>query len=98
MVLLVVRCVPRRPCASFAAAGGGSAGLGGEEVAVAGGPSRTVSRMPEEKQDPANTQMFRAFVERGEQDTGRNGMRTALLLLAAAVLVALIVVVVVLAG
>ena len=25
--------------------------------------------MPEERQDPANTQMFRAFVERGEQET-----------------------------
>lgn len=53
--------------------------------------------MPEDKQDPANTQMFRAFVERGEQDTSPSGMRTALLLLAAAVLVALIAVVVILA-
>ena len=53
--------------------------------------------MPEEKQDPANTQMFRAFVERGEQDTGRNGARTALLLVAAAVVVALIVAIAVLA-
>jgi hypothetical protein len=53
--------------------------------------------MPEDKQDPANTQMFRAFVERGEQDPGRTGPRTALLLLAAAVVVALIVVVLVLA-
>lgn len=53
--------------------------------------------MPEDKQDPANTQMFRAFVERGEQDTTRTGARTALLLVAAAVLVALIVVLVIVA-
>jgi hypothetical protein len=53
--------------------------------------------MPEEKQDPANTQMFRAFVERGEQDSQQSGMRTALLLLAAAVLVAVVAVVVILA-
>jgi hypothetical protein len=53
--------------------------------------------MPEEKQDPANTQMFRAFVERGEQDTARSGTRTAVLLAAAAVLVALIVVLLIVA-
>ena len=46
--------------------------------------------MPEEKQDPANTQMFRAFVERGEQESSRQGMRTAFLLLAAAIVVALL--------
>ncbi len=43
--------------------------------------------MPEEKQDPANTQMFRAFVERGEQETTRNGSRTYLLIGAAVVIV-----------
>ena len=43
--------------------------------------------MPEERQDPANTQMFRAFVERGEQETDRRGMRTAYLLIAAAVVI-----------
>ena len=53
--------------------------------------------MPEEKQDPANTQMFRAFVERGEQDRTNSGMRTALLLAGAAVLVALIAVLVIVA-
>jgi hypothetical protein len=53
--------------------------------------------MPEEKQDPANTQMFRAFVERGEQDSRPSGLRTALLLLAAVVVVALVAVVVLLA-
>ena len=58
-------------------------------------PSRTVSRMPEEKQDPANTQMFRAFVERGEQDSARRGMPTAMLLLAAAVAVAVLAVVII---
>ncbi len=54
--------------------------------------------MPEEKQDPANTQMFRAFVERGEQETGRQGMRTAYVLLAVAVVIAIIAVVVILAS
>jgi hypothetical protein len=53
--------------------------------------------MPEEKQDPANTQMFRAFVERGEQDTGRPGMRTAYLVVAAAVVIVVIALVVVFA-
>ena len=57
---------------------------------------RSVPRMPEEKQDPANTQMFRAFVERGEQETGRPGMRTAYLLLAAAIVIAIVAVVVIL--
>jgi len=51
--------------------------------------------MPEEKQDPANTQMFRAFVERGEQDSDRRGVRTAMLLLAAAVIVAVLAVVII---
>ncbi|HST67112.1 MAG TPA: hypothetical protein VLM05_18185 [Mycobacteriales bacterium] len=53
--------------------------------------------MPEEKQDPANTQMFRAFVERGEQETGRAGMRTAYVLLAAAVVVLVVALVVIFA-
>lgn len=43
--------------------------------------------MPEEKQDPANTQMFRAFVERGEQEPARTGSRTYLLVGAAVVIV-----------
>jgi hypothetical protein len=59
--------------------------------------SRTVSRMPEEKQDPANTQMFRAFVERGEQETGRQGTRTAYLLVTAAVVIVVIALVVIFA-
>jgi hypothetical protein len=46
--------------------------------------------MPEERQDPANTQMFRAFVERGEQETDRRSMRTAYLLIAAAVVIVVI--------
>ena len=46
--------------------------------------------MPEEKQDPANTQMFRAFVERGEQETGRQGMRTSYVIAAAAVVVVIV--------
>lgn len=46
--------------------------------------------MPEEKQDPANTQMFRAFVERGEPDRGRKPMLPALLLLAAAAVIAVV--------
>ena len=51
--------------------------------------------MPEEKQDPASTQMFRAFVDRGEPDSGRRGMVPAVLLLVAAVVVAVVVVVLV---
>jgi hypothetical protein len=47
--------------------------------------------MPEEKQDPANTQMFRAFVERGEQDSARAGSRTPKILLAAAIAVVIVV-------
>ncbi|HEY6747348.1 MAG TPA: hypothetical protein VI357_16725 [Mycobacteriales bacterium] len=53
--------------------------------------------MPEEKQDPANTQMFRAFVERGEQETSRSGMRTAYVLAAAAVVVLIVALVVIFA-
>jgi hypothetical protein len=51
--------------------------------------------MPEERQDPANTQMFRAFVERGEQETDRRNMRTAYLLIAAAVVIVVIALVVI---
>jgi hypothetical protein len=52
--------------------------------------------MPEERQDPANTQMFRAFVERGEQETDRrSSMRTAYLLIAAAVVIVVIALVVI---
>lgn len=51
--------------------------------------------MPEEKQDPANTQMFRAFVDRGEQESSRHGMRTAFLVLAAAIVVALVAILVI---
>ena len=50
--------------------------------------------MPEEKQDPANTQMVRAFVERGEQESSAKGMRTAFLVLAAVIVLALIAIVV----
>jgi hypothetical protein len=53
--------------------------------------------MPEEKQDPANTQMFRAFVERGEQETDRKGMRTAYVIAAAAAVVVIIALVVIFA-
>lgn len=53
--------------------------------------------MPEERQDPANTQMFRAFVERGEPETDRRGMRTAYLLITAAVVIVVIALVVVFA-
>jgi hypothetical protein len=53
--------------------------------------------MPEERQDPANTQMFRAFVERGEQETDQRGMRTAYLLIAGAVVIVVIALVVVFA-
>jgi hypothetical protein len=42
--------------------------------------------MPEEKQDPASTQMFRAFVDRGEPEAGRRGMLPVLLLVAALVI------------
>lgn len=48
--------------------------------------------MPEEKQDPANTQMFRAFVERNEPEAGKRGM-LPLLLLAAALVVAVVAVI-----
>ena len=58
---------------------------------------RKVPRMPEERQDPANTQMFRAFVERGEQEPDRRGMRTAYLLIAAAVVIVIVALVVVFA-
>ena len=61
-----------------------------EEV---GGGGTTVARMPEEKQDPASTQMFRAFVDRGEPDGGRRGRMPAVLLLVAAVLIAIVTVV-----
>jgi hypothetical protein len=51
--------------------------------------------MPEEnRQDPANTQMFRAFVERGDMEKDTRRTRTAFLVLAAVVVVALIVVLV----
>lgn len=46
--------------------------------------------MPEEMQDPANTQMFRAFVERGEQETPNRSMKTAYILIAAAVVIVII--------
>jgi hypothetical protein len=46
--------------------------------------------MPEEKQDPANTQMFRAFVERGEQETQKRGMPTAYIAVAAAVVIVVV--------
>lgn len=50
--------------------------------------------MPEEKQDPASTQMFRAFVDRGEpQDGGRRGMLPAVLLLGAAIVIAVVTVI-----
>jgi hypothetical protein len=51
--------------------------------------------MPEEKQDPASTQMFRAFVDRGEPDSGRRGMVPAVLLVAAVVIAVVVVVLVV---
>jgi hypothetical protein len=51
--------------------------------------------MPEEKQDPANTQMFRAFVERGSQEDDRRGMRTAYVLVAAAVVIVIVALVVI---
>jgi hypothetical protein len=54
--------------------------------------------MPEEKQDPANTQMFRAFVERGEQETGRSGTRTAIIIAVAAVVVVIVALVVIFAS
>ena len=46
--------------------------------------------MPEEMQDPANTQMFRAFVERGEQDA-EPGSRLPQILIAAAIAVVIVV-------
>ena len=49
--------------------------------------------MPEEKQDPADTQMFRAFVARGEPEGGRRGMLPAVLLLVAAVVLAVVTVI-----
>jgi hypothetical protein len=49
--------------------------------------------MPEEKQDPASTQMFRAFVDRGEPESGRKRMVPAVLLLAAAVVIAIVAVI-----
>jgi hypothetical protein len=54
--------------------------------------------MPEERQDPANTQMFRAFVERGDQEQDRRGMRTAYVLIAAAVVIVIVALVVVFAN
>jgi hypothetical protein len=54
--------------------------------------------MPEERQDPASTQMFRAFVERGEQEPDRRGTRTAYLLVAVAVVIVVIALVVVFAN
>ena len=56
-------------------------------------PRRTVARMPEEKQDPANTQMFRAFVARGEEEQARRGMSPAVLAVIAAVVIAIVAVV-----
>jgi hypothetical protein len=46
--------------------------------------------MPEERQDPANTQMFRAFVERGQQEDDRRGVRTAYVLIAVAVAIVVV--------
>ena len=43
--------------------------------------------MPEEKQDPATTQMFRAFMDRGEPSGARRGMLPAVLLLLVAAIV-----------
>ena len=57
------------------------------------GSGITVSRMPEEKQDPASTQKFRAFVDRGEPSRGRRGMRPGVLLLVAAIVVAVVAVI-----
>lgn len=53
--------------------------------------------MPEEKQDPANTQMFRAFVERGEQDRSRSTSRTVLWMSIGALLALAVLLVVILA-
>ena len=52
--------------------------------------------MPEEKQDPASTQMFRAFVDRGEPSGGRRGMLPAVLLLVAAIVVVTVAVILIL--
>jgi flagellar basal body-associated protein FliL len=49
--------------------------------------------MPEEKQDPASTQMFRAFVERGDPEGDRRGTLPVLLLAVAVVLIAAVAVV-----
>ena len=54
-------------------------------------PAVTVSRMPEGSQDPADTQMFRAFVARGEPEAPRRRW-VLLLLLVALVVVAVVVV------
>jgi hypothetical protein len=51
--------------------------------------------MPEEKQDPASTQMFRAFVDRGEPSGGRRSMPAVLLLVAAIVIAAVTVILIV---
>jgi len=48
--------------------------------------------MPEGSQDPANTQMFQAFVARGEPEAPRRRWVVPLLLLAALVVVAVVVV------
>jgi hypothetical protein len=47
--------------------------------------------MPEESQDPANTQMFRAFVERGEQETPTGRWVAPLVLLVLLVVAAVVV-------
>jgi hypothetical protein len=54
--------------------------------------------MPEERQDPANTQMFRAFVERGDQEQDKRGMKTAYVLVAAAVVIVVVALVVIFAS
>jgi hypothetical protein len=51
--------------------------------------------MPEEKQDPASTQMFRAFVDRGEPSDGRRSMLPAVLLLVAAIVIAAVTILIV---
>ena len=51
--------------------------------------------MPEEKQDPASTQMFRAFVDRGEPSAGHSGMLPAVLLVAAILIAAVTVILIV---
>jgi hypothetical protein len=54
--------------------------------------------MPEERQDPANTQMFRAFVERGDHEQDKRGMKTAYVLVAAAVVIVVVALVVIFAS